>query len=127
MSLLRQLRVDGLANDEDSCGRRHLLTPSIYDILEEMIENAPGLIFQLTRWEIQRQPGYLALEMIGAEIRLRRAGRFRGSVQGFRKGDNWAQISKNSERRAEAVKNIFAGDRHPMPGTDRTELRAAGR
>ena len=48
----------------------HLLAPSIYDILEEMItdEIRDNGEFQLTRaQEVQRQRGgYLALEMIGA-------------------------------------------------------------
>jgi UTP--glucose-1-phosphate uridylyltransferase len=48
----------------------HLLAPSIYDILAEMIHNdvRDGGEFQLTRaQEIQRQrEGYLALEMVGA-------------------------------------------------------------
>ncbi len=49
----------------------HLLAPSIYEILEEMIRDdiRDGGEFQLTRaQEIQRQrQGYLALEMTGAE------------------------------------------------------------
>lgn len=49
----------------------HLLAPSIYDILEEMIRNdvRDNGEFQLTRaQEIQRQrEGYLALEMLDAE------------------------------------------------------------
>ena len=49
----------------------HLLAPSIYDVLEEMIrdEVRDGVEFQLTRaQEIQRQrEGYLALEMLEAE------------------------------------------------------------
>jgi UTP--glucose-1-phosphate uridylyltransferase len=49
----------------------HLLAPSIYDILEEMIRDnlRDNGEFQLTRaQEIQRQrEGYLALEMTGAE------------------------------------------------------------
>jgi UTP--glucose-1-phosphate uridylyltransferase len=49
----------------------HLLAPSIYDVLEEMIRNnvRDNGEFQLTRaQEIQRQrEGYLALEMTGAE------------------------------------------------------------
>jgi UTP--glucose-1-phosphate uridylyltransferase len=49
----------------------HLLSPSIYEILEEMIRNdtRDNGEFQLTRaQEIQRQrEGYLALEMTGAE------------------------------------------------------------
>ena len=49
----------------------HLLAPSIYDVLDEMIRNnvRDNGEFQLTRaQEIQRQRGgYLALEMIGAK------------------------------------------------------------
>ena len=49
----------------------HLLAPSIYDVLEEMIRDdvRDGGEFQLTRaQEIQRRrEGYLALEMTGAE------------------------------------------------------------
>ncbi|HMP83772.1 MAG TPA: sugar phosphate nucleotidyltransferase [Verrucomicrobiota bacterium] len=49
----------------------HLLSPSIYDVLEEMIRNntRDNGEFQLTRaQEIQRQrEGYLALEMTGAQ------------------------------------------------------------
>ncbi len=49
----------------------HLLAPSIYEILEEMIRNnvRDGGEFQLTRaQEIQRQRhGYLALEMTGSQ------------------------------------------------------------
>jgi UTP--glucose-1-phosphate uridylyltransferase len=67
-----KLRVDGLP-EETWLGwfGMHLLAPSIYDILEEMIrENVRDQgEFQLTRaQEIQRQrEGYLALEMAGAE------------------------------------------------------------
>jgi UTP--glucose-1-phosphate uridylyltransferase len=67
-----KLRVDGLG-EEEFLGwfGMHLLAPSIYDILEEMIrdEIRDGGEFQLTRaQEIQRQrEGYLALEMSGAE------------------------------------------------------------
>ena len=49
----------------------HLLAPSIYDVLEEMIRNdtRDNGEFQLTRaQEIQRQrEGYLALEMTNAK------------------------------------------------------------
>jgi UTP--glucose-1-phosphate uridylyltransferase len=49
----------------------HLLAPSIYQILEEMIRDdiRDGGEFQLTRaQEIQRQrEGYLALELSGAQ------------------------------------------------------------
>jgi len=68
----KQLRVDGL--DEDvflGWFGLHLLAPSIYDVLEEMIhgEGRDNGEFQLTRaQEIQRgREGYLALEMTGAE------------------------------------------------------------
>jgi UTP--glucose-1-phosphate uridylyltransferase len=67
-----KLRVDGLG-EEEFLGwfGMHLLAPSIYDILGEMIRNdiRDGGEFQLTRaQEIQRQrEGYLALEMTGAE------------------------------------------------------------
>jgi UTP--glucose-1-phosphate uridylyltransferase len=66
------LLVDGLG-EEEFLGwfGMHLLAPSIYDILGEMIRDdiRDGGEFQLTRaQEIQRQrEGYLALEMTGAE------------------------------------------------------------
>jgi UTP--glucose-1-phosphate uridylyltransferase len=68
----QKLRVDKL---EDSAFLgwygMHLLAPSIYEILQEMIRDdvRDNGEFQLTRaQEIQRQrEGYLALEMIGAE------------------------------------------------------------
>ena len=65
------LRVDGLEDDVFlGWFGMHLLAPSIYDILEEMIANntRDGGEFQLTRaQEIQRQrEGYLALEMLDA-------------------------------------------------------------
>jgi UTP--glucose-1-phosphate uridylyltransferase len=68
----RKLRVDGLGNNEFlGWFGMHLLMPSIYDILEEMIRDdvRDGGEFQLTRaQEIQRQrEGYLALEMENAE------------------------------------------------------------
>jgi UTP--glucose-1-phosphate uridylyltransferase len=66
------LRVDGLENDVFlGWFGMHLLAPSIYGVLEEMIRD--GIRdhgeFQLTRaQEIQRQrEGYLALEMTGAQ------------------------------------------------------------
>jgi UTP--glucose-1-phosphate uridylyltransferase len=67
-----QLRVDGLPEDVYlGWFGMHLLAPSIYDILGEMIRDdiRDGGEFQLTRaQEIQRQrEGYLALEMTGAE------------------------------------------------------------
>jgi UTP--glucose-1-phosphate uridylyltransferase len=67
-----KLRVDGLEEDVFlGWFGMHLLAPSIYEILEEMIANEvrDGGEFQMTRaQEIQRQrEGYLALEMIGAQ------------------------------------------------------------
>jgi UTP--glucose-1-phosphate uridylyltransferase len=67
-----KLRVDGLP-DDGVLGRfgMHLLSPSIYDVLGEMIRNnvRDHGEFQLTRaQELQRQrEGYLALEMTAAE------------------------------------------------------------
>lgn len=66
-----QLRVDGLGDDEFlGWFGMHLLAPSIYEILGEMITGdvRDHGEFQLTRaQEIQRQrEGYLALEMTGA-------------------------------------------------------------
>ncbi len=68
----RKLRVDDLGDDEFlGWFGMHLLAPSIYDVLEEMIRDdiRDKGEFQLTRaQEIQRQrEGYLALEMTGAE------------------------------------------------------------
>ncbi len=68
----RRLRVDGLGDDEFlGWFGMHLLAPSIYEVLEEMIRDdvRDNGEFQLTRaQEIQRQrEGYLALEMTGAE------------------------------------------------------------
>ncbi len=68
----KSLRVDGLEPDQFlGWFGMHLLAPSIYDILEEMIRNETrdNGEFQLTRaQEIQRQrEGYLALEMINAQ------------------------------------------------------------
>ena len=65
------LRVDGLGEDEFlGWFGMHLLAPSIYDILGEMIAGdiRDNGEFQLTRaQEIQRQrEGYLALEMTAA-------------------------------------------------------------
>ncbi|HEX4055837.1 MAG TPA: sugar phosphate nucleotidyltransferase [Tepidisphaeraceae bacterium] len=71
-ALARQkLRVDGLGPDEFlGWFGMHLLSPSIYEILEEMIRNdlRDGGEFQLTRaQELQRQrEGYLAVEMTEA-------------------------------------------------------------
>lgn len=67
----RRLRVDGLEEDVFlGWFGMHVLAPSIYDILEEMIRDdvRDNGEFQLTRaQEIQRQrEGYLALEMISA-------------------------------------------------------------
>jgi UTP--glucose-1-phosphate uridylyltransferase len=88
----QKLRVDGLA-DEEFLGwfGMHLLAPSIYDILAEMIQNdvRDNGEFQLTRaQEIQRQrEGYLALEMIAAErFDFGVPDDFVRSVQEFRKG-----------------------------------------
>jgi UTP--glucose-1-phosphate uridylyltransferase len=68
----------------------HLLAPSIYEILEEMIRDntRDNGEFQLTRaQEIQRQrEGYLALEMTGAErFDFGVPDDFVRSVQGFRR------------------------------------------
>jgi UTP--glucose-1-phosphate uridylyltransferase len=70
----------------------HLLAPSIYDILEEMIRDnvRDNGEFQLTRaQEIQRhREGYLALEMLGAErFDFGVPDDFVRSVQAFRR---WA-------------------------------------
>lgn len=67
-----KLRVDGLADDQFlGWFGMHLLAPSIYDVLEEMIKDniRDNGEFQLTRaQEIQRQQGgYLALEMTHAQ------------------------------------------------------------
>lgn len=67
----RSLRVDGLGEDEFlGWFGMHLLAPSIFDVLEEMIRDdiRDKNEFQLTRaQEIQRRrDGYLALEMTGA-------------------------------------------------------------
>ncbi len=66
-----KLRVDGLdANEFLGWFGMHLLSPSIYPVLQEMIRNdtRDNGEFQLTRaQEIQRQrEGYLAIEMTGA-------------------------------------------------------------
>jgi UTP--glucose-1-phosphate uridylyltransferase len=68
----RNLRVDGLGNDEFlGWFGMHLLAPSIYDILGKMIRDniRDNGEFQLTRaQELQRQQeGYLALEMVSAK------------------------------------------------------------
>ena len=68
----RELRVDGLGADEFlGWFGMHLLAPSIYDVLAQMIRDdvRDGGEFQLTRaQELQRErEGYLALEMTAAE------------------------------------------------------------
>jgi UTP--glucose-1-phosphate uridylyltransferase len=68
----RRLRVDGLPEDVFlGWFGMHLLAPSIYEVLEEMIRNnvRDNGEFQLTpAQEIQRQrEGYLALEMTSSE------------------------------------------------------------
>jgi UTP--glucose-1-phosphate uridylyltransferase len=68
----RNLRVDGLGKNKFlGWFGMHLLAPSIYDVLEEMIRDnvRDHGEFQLTRaQEIQRQrEGYLALELAEAE------------------------------------------------------------
>jgi UTP--glucose-1-phosphate uridylyltransferase len=88
----QNLRVDGLP-DETWLGwfGLHLLAPSIYEILEEMIRDdvRDNGEFQLTRaQELQRQrEGYLALEMAAAErFDFGVPDDFIRSVQAFR---NW--------------------------------------
>jgi UTP--glucose-1-phosphate uridylyltransferase len=86
----RQLRVDGLGENEFlGWFGMHLLAPSIYDVLAEMIRNdvRDNGEFQLTRaQEIQRQrEGYLALEMTHAErFDFGIPDDFVASVQAFR-------------------------------------------
>jgi UTP--glucose-1-phosphate uridylyltransferase len=68
----RQLRVDDLPDDVFlGWFGMHLLSPSIYDVLEQMIRDdvRDNGEFQLTRaQELQRQrEGYLALEIVAAE------------------------------------------------------------
>ena len=68
----RQLRVDDLPDDVFlGWFGMHLLSPSIYDVLEQMIRDdvRDNGEFQLTRaQELQRQrEGYLALEVVAAE------------------------------------------------------------
>lgn len=85
-----RLRVDDLPKDVYlGWFGMHLLAPSIYTILEEMIHDdiRDGGEFQLTRaQEIQRQrEGYLALEMIGAQrFDFGIPDDFVASVQAFR-------------------------------------------
>jgi UTP--glucose-1-phosphate uridylyltransferase len=88
----QSLHVDGLP-DETWLGwfGLHLLAPSIYDILEEMIRDnvRDHGEFQLTRaQEIQRQrEGYLALEMTAAQrFDFGVPDDFVRSVQAFRHG-----------------------------------------
>jgi UTP--glucose-1-phosphate uridylyltransferase len=86
----KSLRVDGLKKDEFlGWFGMHLLAPSIYAVLEEMIwdDVRDNGEFQLTRaQEIQRQrEGYLALEMLSAErFDFGVPDDFVRSVQGFR-------------------------------------------
>jgi UTP--glucose-1-phosphate uridylyltransferase len=86
----QKLRVDKLEDDVFlGWFGMHLLAPSIYDILDEMICNdtRDNGEFQLTRaQEIQRQRfGYLALEMTGARrFDFGVPDDFVASVQGFR-------------------------------------------
>lgn len=87
-----KLHVDGLPHDTWlGWFGMHLLAPSIYDVLEEMIRDdvRDKGEFQLTRaQEIQRQrEGYLALEMIGARrFDFGVPDDFVQSVQAFRGG-----------------------------------------
>jgi UTP--glucose-1-phosphate uridylyltransferase len=88
----QKLRVAGLP-DETWLGwfGLHLLAPSIYEVLEEMIRDnvRDNGEFQLTRaQEIQRQrEGYLALEMTSAErFDFGVPDDFVRSVQAFRQG-----------------------------------------
>ena len=86
-----QLRVDDLGPDEFlGWFGMHLLAPSIYDILAEMIQSNTRDLgeFQLTRaQEIQRdREGYLALEMTHAErFDFGIPDDFVASLQAFRK------------------------------------------
>lgn len=93
VSIAREkLRVDGLGGEEFlGWFGMHLLAPSIYDILGEMIRDGirDNGEFQLTRaQEIQRQrEGYLALEMTGAErFDFGLPDDYLASLQAFRKG-----------------------------------------
>jgi UTP--glucose-1-phosphate uridylyltransferase len=87
-----KLRVDGLGDNEFlGWFGMHLLAPSIYDVLGEMIKNnlRDNGEFQLTRaQEIQRQrEGYLALEMTHAQrFDFGIPDDFVASVQAFRQG-----------------------------------------
>lgn len=88
----RRLRVDGLEDDAFlGWFGMHLLAPSIYEVLEQMIrdEVRDNGEFQLTRaQELQRQrEGCLALEMLDAErFDFGVPDDFVRSVVGFRKG-----------------------------------------
>jgi len=68
----------------------HLLSPSIYEVLEEIIRNnvRDNDEFQLTRaQELQRRrEGCLALEMTAAERLISVCGRFHPRRQAFRHG-----------------------------------------
>ena len=87
-----KLRVDGLGGEEFlGWFGMHLLAPSIYNILGEMIRDGirDNGEFQLTRaQEIQRQrEGYLALEMTGAKrFDFGLPDDYLSSLQAFRKG-----------------------------------------
>jgi UTP--glucose-1-phosphate uridylyltransferase len=87
-----KLRVDGLKKDEFlGWFGMHLLAPSIYEILGEMIRNnvRDNGEFQLTRaQEIQRQrEGCLALEMVSAQrFDFGVPDDFVQSIQEFRRG-----------------------------------------
>ena len=89
-----KLRVDGLEDDVFlGWFGMHLLAPSIYEILEEMIRDnvRDNGEFQLTRaQEIQRQrEGYLALEMEDAQrFDFGVPDDFVQSVQAFRKANS---------------------------------------
>ncbi|MDD2520251.1 MAG: hypothetical protein PHR34_04795, partial [Kiritimatiellae bacterium] len=68
----RELRVDGLGDDEFlGWFGLHLLAPSIYEVLEQMIRDnvRDHGEFQLTRAQemLRRREGYLALEMTRGE------------------------------------------------------------
>jgi UTP--glucose-1-phosphate uridylyltransferase len=87
-----KLRVDDLPNEQFlGWFGMHLLAPSIYDVLAEMIKNnvRDNGEFQLTRaQEIQRQrEGYLALEMTQAQrFDFGIPDDFVASLQAFRQG-----------------------------------------
>jgi UTP--glucose-1-phosphate uridylyltransferase len=89
----KELRVNGLGSDEFlGWFGMHLLAPSIYDILGQMIRDnvRDNNEFQLTRaQEQQRQrEGYLALEMTNSQrFDFGTADDFATSLQRFRKPD----------------------------------------